>query len=135
MLPYTVPVASQLYVAAYEVVSVATQPVAAGAGVCTVSTPSVDPGVDYAWLVDNIVVQCTSSTETRLLMFIGPDGSTSAASLAAGSDSGNLDFDDVAGNGLLVRSLECVTFEWAGCSDGAVGTARMQYRRIRQAAS
>lgn len=132
MLPYQLPVTDGLYVADYGVLHVAT-PAATATGIVVVNTPEVDPGKDYAWLVDNVVVQNTSTTPTQLLMFIGQPGSTSSSNLAAGSDSGNLDFDDVAGIGLLVQGTEAITFEWTGCSLGAVGAARVQYRKLRQA--
>jgi hypothetical protein len=130
MLPYQVPIASTLSVDDYSVFT--GNATADANGLIQVITPEVDTTFDYAWLADQLIVSCTSTSKTIAKVFIGPAGTSDVRNLAAGTASGNLDFDDVSGIGLLVRASEAVTVTWVGADPGSVGTFRMQYRKLRQ---
>ncbi len=130
-LPYQLPVTEGLYVADYGIQVAVSLPAAAD-GMCLATTSAVDSGKDYAWLADHLVVSNTSVSKSIAKVFIGEPGDTMVADLVAGTSTGNLDFDDVAGVGLFVQSGRAITILWQNCSLGAVGTFRVQYRRLRE---
>jgi hypothetical protein len=121
-LPTPLPVASDWYLADYDEATV--QSGKAAGGVATAQLAQTPPG--EVWEVDRITVACTSTTPTSCLLY---DGLSSVA--IEGTFSGNF---DVADENSPVRLLESaqLQFIWTGCSNNAIGTARVQWRIYRR---
>jgi hypothetical protein len=117
-IPQPIPAASDWYLADFDEQTVQSKPAAGGIATATLSqTP---PG--EAWEVDRITVACTSTQPTSCLLY---DGLSAVA--IEGTVSGNF---DVADESSPVRLLEGAQLQliWSNASNGAVGTARVQYR-------
>lgn len=106
-----------------DVRSVALSSKAASGGKCSVTFDQVP--VDRLWLVDRLIVFCTSGTPTIAYVFDDPAEPTNA--LLGGTNAGNFDYDD-ANNPYLVDGGKQLHILWTGASNGAIGTARAQYR-------
>lgn len=103
---------------------------AAAAGTMQVEFPQLD--VEELWLIDRAIIQCTSSTDTKLRLYAGV---AVAPNLLSGSDSdastGNFDEAEYP-QGLLLRPGQLLLAVWTGASDGARGTIRLQARVYRR---
>jgi hypothetical protein len=80
---------------------------------------------DRLWMIDRLVVSCTSTTPT--IAYVYDDPAAVTAALLGGTDTGNFDYDD-ANNPYLVDSGKQLYIAWQGASVGAVGVARAHYR-------
>jgi hypothetical protein len=103
---------------------------AAAGGTMQVEFPQLD--VEELWLIDRAVIQCTSTTDTKLRLYASNAG---APGLLSGSDSdastGNFDEAEYP-QGLLLRPGQLLLAVWTGASDGARGTIRLQARVYRR---
>lgn len=78
----------------------------------------------YRWLVQRIAISTTSGTATTAKIY---DDTAGAGSLLGLSRQGNSDYDD-ANVPYVVEAGKALRIVWAGCQDGAIGTARVQYQ-------
>lgn len=124
-LPIQVPASSSWQLVDWIARTVTSGPAGAD-GVATAEFEQLD--LDIMWLVDHMVCQCTSTTDTRMRLY-----STVAApgALLDGSDRGNFDVGDWPA-GLLVRPSTYLLAQWTGASAGAVCTLTAQIRVFRQ---
>jgi hypothetical protein len=83
---------------------------------------------DERWLIDRVVVQCDSTTPTVAFLYLNE---LEDRGVLDGTRVGNFDVADQTrpilldgGGRLLVR--------WAGASNGAIGTVRLQLSILRQ---
>jgi hypothetical protein len=104
-------------------VTIQTRP--AAAGVCTATFAQVDAG--RLWLVDRLVVNCSSTTPTKAYVY--DDSTPSTPALLGGTNSGNFDYDDTQ-NPYLIAAGKTLTVQWTGASAAAVGVVRIQYRLL-----
>lgn len=80
------------------------------------------------WLIDHAVLSCTSTTPTTARWYLDtPD----PLRLLDGSDSGNFDVGEWS-NGLQIPPSSSLVMQWTGASDGAIGSATVQARRLRR---
>lgn len=126
VLPQPQPASSQWALSDYGS-GVETTPEAAG-GTCQVELLTVP--ADELWLLERVVVSCTSSSASACTLYLDyPDPSRA------------IDFTP-AGNGDVADSAPPVQLEagttvlavWAGCSNGAKGTIRGQWTVLRRSA-
>lgn len=103
----------------------------------TVTTPAADAtgiiqatfapvGAGRLWLVERIVVSCTSSSVTAAAFYVdqvAPDA------LVEGTSAGNFDIAD-ENSPLVVDALSSLIVRWIGASAGATGTCRVQVREL-----
>lgn len=94
-------------------------------GTITIDFGQLDPVV--MWLVDRIVVHCTSSTTTALKIY---DSAVTPARLRDRTSQGNDNAGDYP-NGLLFRPSRSMVLQWTGATAGAVATAAAQIRQMR----
>lgn len=122
--PRALPYAQQLVVVDYR--RKTTQSGAAADGACTAALDQVPQG--ETWLVDRMVVQCTSSTETVARVYAG---GVRDSAFVDGTIAGNLDVADES-QPILVDSGDALVCVWSDASDGAVGTFSVQYRLVQR---
>ena len=101
----------------------------AAGGTCSVAFDQV-PDTDQ-WLIERMIVSCTSSTATRAVHYL--DRATPDQVLE-GTNSGNLDFANESSPLRIMGSRQLLTV-WTGASDGAVGTVRIQVTQLRRASA
>lgn len=94
----------------------------AAGGVATVELVQLPD--DEMWLVDRMVAQCDSTTDTAVRVTVG-------TLLVDGSNTGNFDVSE-SPNGILVRSSTSLRAEWVGASAGAVADLTLQVRVLRR---
>jgi hypothetical protein len=99
---------------------------AAAGGTCQAVLPAVPDG--DLWLIERIVVTCTSSTATTAVVYVDQ---ASASSIVEGTQSGNLDFAD-ENQPIEVDGSRALLVVWSGASNGAIGTVRAQIRVLRR---
>lgn len=108
---------------------VLTSPPAAG-GTTQVEFRQLD--VSELWLIDRAIIQCDSTTDTKLRLYAS---SAVVPNLLSGSDSdastGNFDEAEYP-SGLLLRPTQWLLAVWTGASDGARATIRLQARVYRR---
>lgn len=100
----------------------------AAGGVATITLDPLPP--TDMWLLDHMVVSCTSSTATVLRLYANSVG---PGYFRDGAENGNFSVGDWP-TGLLVRPSSSLIAQWVGCSAGAVGTLTLQARVLRQVA-
>lgn len=83
---------------------------------------------DEMWLIDHAVIYCTSSTPTAARLYAS---SVAPTALLDGTASGGFDVADWPA-GLQLGPSSSLIAQWAGASDGAIGTLSIQYRRLRR---
>lgn len=83
------------------------------------------------WLLDRIVVQSDSATATAAFLYLDQ---VDDRNVLDGTRVGNFDVADQSQPIQLPGSSRLLV-QWQGASNGAVGTARVQLRLLRQAAS
>lgn len=94
---------------------------AGAAGTITASFPEVDPG--QMWLVERMVVFCTSGAETIALVYVGSVG---PQNLVDGTEAGNLDFGE--GTPILVPGSQALTVLWEGADVNSTAVAVAQFK-------
>lgn len=99
---------------------------AAAGGTATATFPAVPAG--RLWLVERIVVSCTSSSATSAALYVDQ---VDALHLVEGTSAGNFDIAD-ENSPLVIESLSVLTVVWTGASNGAVGTCRVQVRELQR---
>jgi hypothetical protein len=102
---------------------------AAAGGTCATILGPVPEG--DLWLIERIVVTCTSSTATTAIFYLD---SISNANIVEGTQSGNLDFAD-ENQPLEVDGARSLLAVWTGASNGAIGTVQAQIRVLRRVTS
>jgi hypothetical protein len=100
---------------------------APASGIITVELDPVPP--DELWLLDRMVVQCTSTKTTTAKVY---SGTVDPAALIEATLAGNLNAGDWPG-GLLLRSMTSLIVQWTGASTGAVAILTGQARIMRRA--
>lgn len=101
-----------------------TTPAATASGTVTGTFQPVPAG--RLWLVERIVVSCTSSTPTAAAFYTD---NVNAAGLVEGTSAGNFDIAD-ENSPLAVDGGSTLIVQWTGASVGAVGTCRVQVREL-----
>lgn len=102
--------------------TVTTKP--AAGGLATGQFQQVQAG--RIWLVERIVVWCTSSSPTAAVFYTD---TVQTASIVEGTSAGNFDIAD-ENSPVVVDALSSLIVQWTGASNGAVGTARVQVREM-----
>jgi hypothetical protein len=91
-----------------------------------------DLGFDELWLIERAVIQCDSTTDTKLRLYAS---SATPENLLSGSDSdasvGNFDEAEYP-RGLLLRPSRSLLAVWTGASAGSHGTIRLQAQVFRK---
>lgn len=95
-------------------------------GLCVVRF-RVDPAGGVIYLIDRITVYNTSTTATVATVYVGDP---SPGNIADTTYEGNRDVADEV-QPISVVGEDTITVVWEGASVGAVGTARLQYRKAR----
>ena len=96
-------------------------------GTCTAIFEPVPS--DRWWLVDRLVVSCTSTTPTTAYVY---DDIPGPNALLGGTSSGNFDFDDT-NNPYWIEASRQLRVVWVGASAGSIGTVRAHYRVLTAA--
>jgi hypothetical protein len=127
-VPYSLPTSSQWQLMDWTD-PVLTSAAAAGG---TMQVQFRDLDVNELWLIDRAVIQCDSTTDTKLRLYAA---TAAPANLLSGSDSeavtGNFDEAEYP-RGLLLRPSQCLLAVWTGASTGARGTIRLQAQVFRK---
>lgn len=105
---------------------VLTTPAAGGTGLATTELPQVPQ--DERWLLDRVVVQCTSSTPTAAFLYVNEAEDRACLD---GTRVGNFDVADNA-QPIVLEGGTRLLIQWKGASIGARGTARLQLRILKQ---
>ncbi|KAB2809305.1 hypothetical protein F9L07_19895 [Pimelobacter simplex] len=84
---------------------------------------------DERWLLDRVVVQCTSTTQTVAFLYLNE---TEDRGVLDGTRVGNFDVADQSQPILLEGGARLIV-QWRGASNGAIGHARLQLRILKQA--
>jgi hypothetical protein len=124
VLPTSLPAAAGWALADWLPLQVQSKP--AADGVATIEFPQLDP--DEQWLIDRLVVTCTSTTATVLRLY---DSVVTLGRLLDTTSSGNLNTADYPA-GLLVRPASVLIAQWTGASPAAVGAVTLQARVMRR---
>lgn len=124
VLPYQLPAAGQWELVDYGRAQLVSGPAAGGK--CRVEFEQVPPG--ELWLVDRIVVSCTSAVQTTALIY---EDVEQPGRLRDGTPTGNLDTGDMA-SPLQVPSGSGLIVVWLNATAGAIGTAYLQWSVLRQ---
>lgn len=109
-------------VLAYNVMRPTAGPAVANDTTLTITCPAVP--TRQLWLVEAIVVECSSATVTELLVY---DREPTNSVPCGGSRYGNFTADDQC-SPLLVQSGDALKLVWTGCSKGSLARARIQYK-------
>ena len=123
-LPQPIPAVSGWALTDWLPMSVQTDP--AAGGVATVELPQLGP--DVQWLIDRLVVTCSSSTSTTLRLY---DSTVTLGRLLDTTGNGNLNTADYPA-GLLVRPSSVLIAQWTNATAGAVGSLTVQARVMRR---
>lgn len=123
-LPSSISSASSWQVVDWADPSASSSPAAGGLATITLDPlPATD-----MWLLDHMVVSCTSSAATVLRLYAGSVG---PSYFRDGAQNGNFSVGDWP-SGLLIRPATSLVAQWVGCSAGAIGTLTLQARVLRQ---
>lgn len=124
-LPQPLPAVSGWALADWQQLTAQSGP--ATAGVATIELPQLGPSEQ--WLVDRLVVTCTSISSTTLRLY---DSGVALGRLLDTTPAGNINTADYPA-GLLVRPSSLLIAQWTGASAGAVGSITLQARRFLRA--
>lgn len=124
VLPYQLAAAAQWKLVDYGRDELTSAPAAGGK--CRVEFEQVPPG--ELWLVDRVVVSCTSAVQTTALVY---EDVEQPGRLRDGTPTGNLDTGDMS-SPLQVPAGSALIVVWQNASTGAVGTAYLQWSVLRQ---
>jgi hypothetical protein len=94
----------------------------ATAGPDGVATATVGPERDRAWLIDRITVSGTSSAASQLRLY---RGDSDPRRLLDSTYSGNQATSELP-TPIRLEPGEYLTFQWTGCTPGAVQTASLE---------
>lgn len=83
---------------------------------------------DERWLVDRVVVLCDSTTPTVAFLYLND---TEDRGVLDGTRVGNFDVADMSQPILLEGGTRLIV-QWTGASNGAIGSARLQLRILKQ---
>jgi len=122
VLPTALPAAAGWAFSDYVSLTQQSQP--ATGGTATIELPQLDH--DEQWLIDRLVVTCTSTTSTALRLY---DSAVTLARLLDTTATGNLNTADYPA-GLLVRPSSVLIAQWTNASTGAVGSLTVQARKL-----
>lgn len=106
--------------------TVVTSSPAAG-GIAQAQLPQVPQ--DELWLVERIVVRCTSAATTAARLYLDQ---ITDANILDGSRSGNFDVAD-QGSPIQVPGGSVLLCQWTGADNGAIATLRVQIVVLKQA--
>lgn len=98
----------------------------AAGGMATITCDQLDG--DTMWLIDHMVVSCTSGGATALRLY---DSVVSPVHVLDGTDAGNFAVGEWPA-GLMVRSSSSLIAQWTGATDGAIGLMSIQARILRR---
>jgi hypothetical protein len=126
IVPTGLPAASGWALSDFRTAVVTTGP--AAGGVATGTFEQLES--NELWLIDRIVVSCTSTTDTVVRIY---DTVVTPGTLLTGSDRANFDEADYpSASGVQLHPSRYLVAVWSGCSAGAVGTINVQFREMRQ---
>lgn len=97
------------------------------AGIIDVTVAEVPQ--DELWLIDRIVVSCTSSKTTTAYLYLN---SPNDQNVVEGSANGNFDIAD-ENSPVQVHGGTTLVNRWSGADPGAAATIRIQYTIMKQA--
>ncbi len=100
---------------------------AGGDGICEVELPQTPQ--DELWLIDRIVVQCSSAAATEARLYLDLVDSTR---ILDGTRSGNFDVADEAA-AIQLPGASTLICQWTGADPGAVARLRIQASVMKRA--
>jgi len=125
VLPRSLPAASGWALIDWQQLQAQSDP--AAGGTATIEFPQL--GADEQWLIDRLVITCTSAAPTTFRLY---DSAVTLPRMLDTTSSGNLNTADYPA-GLLVRPASTLIAQWTGAGAGAVGAVVVQARRMGRA--